>query len=699
MLRRRSALSEGARSVAVAGDVTNSVVVIGDHASARVRVDGPDALLAPLRGQPPRARPRPAPLDVRPAPSPLHVDREDEAAVLAGDAGPVLELHGEQEVGKTFLLAHALAQPAARAMPDGVVYQFVRGAGLEDILQALFEQFYDCQPPYKPTGARIRRDVEEKRALVVLDGVDLGREALQQLVLAAPGCRFVLASRGRALGEGRGLELKGLAAEDALAVVEQELGRSLMGAERAPARELCRALRGHPLKVRQGAAAARDGDTSLQALARELQGAAPDAALGQRMLDALFDHERDLIAQLAALRDAALSADLAAALAGRPDVHRSLEMLEQRRVIASEGPRYRLAGAVAELFPQRDEDAAARAVDHFVSEAGDAGERLGWALGEARAVRELLEWAGQTGRLHETVWLGRAIGPSFAWGRRWDAWESVVTTVLRAASELADSRSEAWALHQLGTRAWSLGEVDAGIEMLQRALKTRQDLDEQVGAAASRHNLEVIDELGGNGAQRAAPQEPLVTPAGAGGGAPAPRVEAPPGRAGPDPDLVRTDGGAGPWKLVVAGMAACVATIVLAVIALANRGDEPDRPEPAPVRESEPESGSRRPDRRAPTIYISVPRRRVYRSGARVRARFMCEDNRAAGLRCDAIVYGGRPAGRRADPPSTAEELRNGGLIDTGLGAHTVRATATDGAGNRRVRERMYEVELRPDRR
>jgi hypothetical protein len=43
-----SAAASGLRSIAVAGDVANSVIVTGDHTTVQVRVDGADALLAKL---------------------------------------------------------------------------------------------------------------------------------------------------------------------------------------------------------------------------------------------------------------------------------------------------------------------------------------------------------------------------------------------------------------------------------------------------------------------------------------------------------------------------------------------------------------------------------------------------------------------------------------------------------------------------
>ena len=58
MTPAQSTLASGVRSVAVAGDVTNSVIVTGDDVTIELRVDTDDALLA----EPPRGSAR-APLD------------------------------------------------------------------------------------------------------------------------------------------------------------------------------------------------------------------------------------------------------------------------------------------------------------------------------------------------------------------------------------------------------------------------------------------------------------------------------------------------------------------------------------------------------------------------------------------------------------------------------------------------------------
>src|SRR4051794_34961206 len=125
----RTASAAGVRAVAVAGDVTNNVIVTGDHATVEVRVDGDDALLARLLPFPPRTTSRPTPLKDFPSQAREHVDRSTEARQVleAVATGGSLEISGEADVGKTFVVRHALTIAAADgALQDGIVYVFAK---------------------------------------------------------------------------------------------------------------------------------------------------------------------------------------------------------------------------------------------------------------------------------------------------------------------------------------------------------------------------------------------------------------------------------------------------------------------------------------------------------------------------------------------------------------------------------------------
>jgi Divergent InlB B-repeat domain len=68
----------------------------------------------------------------------------------------------------------------------------------------------------------------------------------------------------------------------------------------------------------------------------------------------------------------------------------------------------------------------------------------------------------------------------------------VLELVLDAARRHGDLEAQGWARHQLGTRAYGLGQVDAAHAMLQEALALRERIGDRHGAAATRQNLRVV---------------------------------------------------------------------------------------------------------------------------------------------------------------------------------------------------------------
>jgi hypothetical protein len=515
MTGAQATVTSAERSFAIAGDVTNSVIVTGDNNTVQVRVDGNEALLADLLtgSRVPRKSLRPLPLDGVPAPSPDHIDRTAEAqAVRAGlGVGRAFEIGGVREIGKSFVARHALA--GAADMPDGTDYVFAKDSPYADVLQELHEAFYECEPPALAGPQQIRIDVASRRALVVLDAVALERDELRQLTLMLPRCEVVLVARGRVgLGEGGRLVVGGLAVDDAIALVEQELGRPLQAIERPAVEQLATLLGGHPFQLRQTAADVRDGRHSFAELAQTLAtnaGGGGDAALADLLLASLTGQDVAVVEQLAALRGATVGVEHIAALAGAADVMPALRALEARRLIASGSPRYRVAGALHEL-PVPSRTAVQHASDYFSRWARTHRGRPATVLAEAPALLELIARAAAEGRDADVIELGRASDAAFAWGRRWQTWGIVLETVLAAARRTHDRSALAWALHQLGTRAYCLGDGAAAITALEDALHIREQLGEAGGVAATRHNLDFIRNPpaggdnggGGNGSPR-----------------------------------------------------------------------------------------------------------------------------------------------------------------------------------------------------
>ena len=464
--------------------------------------------------QQPRPWPRPNPVFLRPRPFPGLLDREAEvgtASAALQSATPV-EFHGQAGLGKTTLLRHLSHHPAATSFPDGVVYLSARHQPIDDLLQSLFDAFYESDVPFKPTDAQVRHALQKKQALILLDDVDLARDEVEALMDVAPGCTFLLASPERRLwGEGRAVALRGLPPGDAQALVERELGRPLTPEERTAAQNLCTALEGHPLRLLQAAAMAREEGRSLAEVARRTQIPSPVEALTAETLNALPKPERQVLAALAALGGAPLPADHLAALAGLPNVAPALETLLRRGLVQAHSPRYSLAGALGEDLQQMWDLTpwAERTLAYFTTWAErhrSASDRL---LEEADAILQALKWAAGAGCWKEVLRLGWAVEGALALGRRWGAWAQVLQWVLQAARVLGDRAAEAWSLHQLGSRALCLGDAAAARTSLSQALRMREAIGDRAGAAVTRHNLNLLP-----GAPPAPPRKPPVPKAG-----------------------------------------------------------------------------------------------------------------------------------------------------------------------------------------
>jgi hypothetical protein len=191
------------------------VLQIGDPCGALVREAS--------RTERAHIRPRATPILLRPRLIRALIDRRMEVAgaLSAFDAGLPVEVSGEAGSGKTAILRHLAHHPRAASFVDGIVYLPVRSQSFFDLQQLLFEAFYESDEPCKPTESEIRRGLQEKQALIILDDVYLPQDELEQILDMAPHSAFLVATRERRMwGEVRSLALGGLPPEEAVVLLE-----------------------------------------------------------------------------------------------------------------------------------------------------------------------------------------------------------------------------------------------------------------------------------------------------------------------------------------------------------------------------------------------------------------------------------------------------------------------------------------------
>ncbi|MFL6193077.1 MAG: choice-of-anchor D domain-containing protein [Thermoanaerobaculia bacterium] len=455
--------------------------VVADH-GAVVHVAAPEAR--------PKPRQRPAPILLRPRAFRGLLDRKDdaEAAMTAlRDSLPV-EICGPAGIGKSSLLRHLAWTVTAEGWADGVVYLSAQSQPEGDLLQALFEAFYECDIPCKPTDVQLRQFLQARQALVLMDDLELSRQGVESLLNAAPGCAFVLISHERCLwGEGRALTLAGLPPEDAVALLERGLERPLTPEERTAAVEVCGRLNGNPLRILQEAGRLREER-------RPVTPDLPGDATAKPVLAALPEAERRILAVLAALGGGPVGAGPLAGMADVPELEPAVQELLQRRLVQAHSPRYSLTGGLtADLERSGDLDPwRERALAYYAGWAEAHRADRAALLEESGSLRRLLAWAGKTGRWREALRIARVLEGVLLVAGRWSAWAEVLDFARQAAKAVNDPATEAWSLHQLGTRLLCLDDKAEARPLLERALEIREALGDRKGAAITRHNLGLI---------------------------------------------------------------------------------------------------------------------------------------------------------------------------------------------------------------
>ena len=196
-----------------------------------------------------------------------------------------------------------------------------------------------------------------------------------------------------------------------------------------------------------------------------------------------------MLAALAVPGGASLGEEHLIKLAGVANARPVLESLQQRKLVQAHSPRYSLAGSLDEVL--REEWNLApfneRAVEYFASWAEEQRQAPDHVLEEADAIIGVLRRAAQQGRWQAALSLGRAVEGPLAVRGHWGAWAQTLEWELEAARRLGDRAAEAWCLHQSGTRALCLEDAPTARADLTEALRMRESLGDEEGAAVTRH--------------------------------------------------------------------------------------------------------------------------------------------------------------------------------------------------------------------
>lgn len=476
-------------NVHIEGDVSGQIAIgdnilqIGDVHGGVVNIVQP--------GKKPTFSPRQRPVMLRPRKLPGFLNRESEMSTMVGalNSSESVSIYAENGMGKTALLRRLAYSAPGDNFPDGILYMAAHIHCVDDLLQIVFDHFYESDSPAKPTDAELHRRLQDIEALIMLDDAHLCKEDVTELINAIPRSIFVLASPERCLwGEGCCLELQGLPLQEALTLIEAELKRTLTPSEQPFAEALYQLRTGQPLFLIQAAALVREGKSfkEIAAAAEVSRG-----GFGQILAEKLSETQNNILKLLDVFKEIAVPKKHLAALAETKDLDAELKPLKELHLVNEFGSAVSLAGPlILPVGALHEAGWETHSFDYFVRWVQGAPSLL-----EIRESLDLLLFllgrAASLGHWEAVIALGRSIERALILSGLWSTWSQVLKWILEAAGSLSNQAVQAWALHQLGTRSLCLGDLPAAQSFLAQALGIREALADQAASALTRQALGV----------------------------------------------------------------------------------------------------------------------------------------------------------------------------------------------------------------
>ncbi|MGW0772744.1 ATP-binding protein [Streptomyces sp. NPDC002835] len=467
-----------------------------------------------LRAAQPPVPPGPA----APRPPLLERDEERERLVRLLGRGRSVRLTGPSGSGRTALL-DAVAAECGDFAPDGVVRLNGCHRTPAELIQDLFTVVYDA-PGHRPDRNALAGFVRDIGAVVVLDDLEFGGAGLDELLVAAPECAFLVATTPdvpapTADSHLEEVFLSGLGRAAALDLLQQTVDRPLTEDESNWAGDLWFESEGLPLRFIQAAAllrqcdelradpeafeefapfaAAGGKDVPLPTLG---EGAAPAALLASRLSDSA---RRTLRIAVALGGEVPHQAHLPA-LVGDTHADAALGELMNCGLLSPAGPRYRLAAGVMAQLREKgyDEDTvghAHTAAQHYAWWAGHPSVTPERAVAEADAILAALSAlvpGRESSHSSTAVLLARSAAPAFAAGRHWTGWERALRVGSEAARIAGEVAEEAYFHHELGILALCTGRLDRARAELETSIGMRGALADKSGTVAGRRALALV---------------------------------------------------------------------------------------------------------------------------------------------------------------------------------------------------------------
>ncbi|MFG3076053.1 ATP-binding protein [Streptomyces sp. NPDC048225] len=503
------------------------------------RPERPEKLTAAERAEAERAaRPPVPPGPVRTVLGLLAREDERERLVRLLARGRSVRLTGPAGSGRTSLL-DVVAEDCAGLAPDGVVRLSGHHRTADDLLHDLFRAVHRA-PLHRPDRTELLGHLREVGAVVVLDDVEFGGAALDELLDATPECAFLLGatpdvpapSADSAVEE---VFLTGLDRSDGVELLERAAGRTLTEDEANWAGDLWFESEGLPLRFVQAGALLRRRDRERAgADAVDEFGVFADARPAD---DTPYDPAETDDVPLPSLGEAAAPAPLLAsrlsaaaratlefavalggevphqahlpALVGDTHADAALGELADCGLVSPVGSRYRLAaGVLTQLesagYADDVRERALAAAQHYAWWAGHPSVTPERVCAEADAVLAalavLVPATTRTADDQESpaVQLARTAAPAFAAGLHWSAWQRALRSGTEASRLAGDVAEQAYFHHELGVLALCEDRLDRARAELEASIGLRGALSDKRGAVAGRRALALVADRTGD---------------------------------------------------------------------------------------------------------------------------------------------------------------------------------------------------------
>jgi LysM repeat protein len=417
-------------------------------------------------------------------------------------------VYGHDGLGKTSLIKQAANSDAAKNMPDGVVFlesvdETGTALGFQDIVQLLFDAFYESYPPLKASLSNAKTHLSNTVPLAILDGFDLPATAYSKIPDLFPHGALLIASRSLSTEEGvyQSYQLSPLTRNDSIQLLADKSGIPADTTTLALMDGICGLCGDVPLAVTKLANVIQRKSLELSDVLVNLENIQPPSGdLIQASIERSIGVVYSLLseAERTALNIVADAPGISVDRLWLESVTRNqyaVAELEALELIQANSPRMRIAEGLRQIIHSRPADLQSHRgalLAYLSRELRSRFLDFDFVADELGNILGLLEWAASEKRWADVITLGRAVDPYLTLQGLWDAWENILKRVLQAGQNLRDQAVQAWALHQLGSREIGVGSRGQAISHLVRALRIREAMGDKIGAAFTQHNLNII---------------------------------------------------------------------------------------------------------------------------------------------------------------------------------------------------------------